>query len=35
VRAMTSPFVTKIEHLGRSVAAEARQVPSSIESTDA
>ena len=27
VRAMTSPFVTKIEHLGRSVAPEATQVP--------
>ena len=26
VRAMTSPFVTKIEHLGRSVAPEATQV---------
>jgi predicted amino acid racemase len=27
VRAMTSPFVTKIEHLGRSVAPEAIRVP--------
>jgi len=27
VRAMTSPFVTKIEHLGRSVAPEATQLP--------
>ena len=26
VRAMTSPFVTKIEHLGRSVAPEVTQV---------
>jgi hypothetical protein len=30
VRAMTSPFVTKIEHLGRSVAPEATQVPTPI-----
>ena len=27
VRAMTSPFVTKIEHLGRAVAPEATQMP--------
>ena len=27
VRAMTSPFVTKVEHLGRSTAPEATQVP--------
>jgi hypothetical protein len=31
VRAMTSPFVTKIEHLGRSVAPEATQVPTPIQ----
>jgi hypothetical protein len=31
VRAMTSPFVTKIEHLGRFVAPEATQVPTSIQ----
>jgi ornithine racemase len=30
VRAMTSPFVTKIEHLGRSVAPEATQVSTAI-----
>ncbi|WP_445160945.1 alanine/ornithine racemase family PLP-dependent enzyme [Mycobacterium sp. Dal123C01] len=30
VRAMTSPFVTKIEHLGRSVAPEATRVPTPI-----
>jgi predicted amino acid racemase len=27
VRAMTSPFVTKIEHLGHSIAPQASQVP--------
>jgi predicted amino acid racemase len=31
VRAMTSPFVTKVEHLGRSVAPEAIQVPTPIQ----
>ena len=31
VRAMTSPFVTKIEHLGRSVAPEATRVPTPIQ----
>ncbi len=31
VRAMTSPFVTKIEHLGRSVAPEAIQAPTPVQ----
>jgi hypothetical protein len=31
VRAMTSPFVTKIEHLGRSAAPEATQVSTPIQ----
>ncbi len=31
VRTMTSPFVAKIEHLGRSIAPEANQVPTPIQ----
>jgi hypothetical protein len=31
VRAMTSPFVTKIEHLGRNVAPAATQAPTPIQ----